>query len=145
MRIQVVDAERTRPLRRAVLRPGWAADAPMHGDDDPAAVHLALVEDGTVVSTCLLLPKPFPRRPGEPDAWQLRGMATQPERRSQGLGARLLAAAVETARSRGGRVLWCEARTSAMPFYERHGFAADGPEYLHAETAIPHHLMAMRI
>ena len=117
----------------------------MHGDDNLDAVHLAAFADGELVAACLILPLPYPRRPNVVNAWQLRGMATEPVHRDRGIGARLLAAAVDTALDRGGRLLWCEARTSALRFYAQHGFAVDGAEYLHPESGIPHHLMFRNI
>jgi predicted GNAT family N-acyltransferase len=142
MRIAVVDAATTRPLRRAVLRPSWPADAVMHGDQFPDAVHFAaLDEDGVVRSACLVLPRPYPRRPDEPGAWQLRGMATDEAFRGRGLGAELLAATVAHVAQLSAHIVWCEARVSAVSFYARHGFTVDGPQFLHAETGIPHHYM----
>lgn len=142
MRIEVTDKLTTRELRRTVLRPSWPAGAEMHGDENPDAVHLAAFDDAnTLVAACLVFPRAFPPRPAHADAWQLRGMATADGRRSTGIGARLLAATVAEVQRRGGRLIWCEARSSAMRFYSKHGFDVDGAEYSHSETGILHHLM----
>jgi predicted GNAT family N-acyltransferase len=142
VRIAISDAAATRGLRRAVLRPTWSPDEPMHSDAETDAVHLAAFDDdGTLVSTCILLPRPYPLRPEEPGAWRLRGMATAPDRQGQGLGAAILAAASEFVAERNGRLLWCDARSSARTFYERHGFAVDGDEFEHAESGLPHYRM----
>jgi predicted GNAT family N-acyltransferase len=142
MQIRIVDGAATQELRRAVLRPNWPVGSPMHGDENPDAIHFAAVEDdGTVIGTCLILPRPYPLRPDEPGAWQLRGMATAPGRRSQGIGAAILDAAISAAKQRAGRLIWCDARTTAVPFYRAHGFAAEGAEFLHAESGIPHYRM----
>ena len=117
----------------------------MHGDDNLDAVHLAAIADGELVAACLILPLPYPRRPEVNNAWQLRGMATLPAHRNRGIGAQLLAAGVATALGRGGQLMWCEARTSALPFYTQHGFAVDGPEYFHSESGIPQHLIFRNI
>jgi GNAT superfamily N-acetyltransferase len=140
--VRVVDGLTTRELRRAVLRPGWPVGSPMHGDDNPDAVHLAAFdEDEQVVGSVLVLPRPYPLRPELPDGWQLRGMATVPELQGRGIGSALVAAAVEQVEQRGGRLIWCDARTSAVSFYQRHGFVAEGGEFLHAESGIPHYRM----
>jgi predicted GNAT family N-acyltransferase len=139
------DAATTRALRRAVLRPTWPEDATMHGDDNPHAIHFAAFNDEKLVAACLILPQPFPGCPEEQNAWQLRGMATAPSHRNNGIGAQLVARAVDAAEARGGRLLWCEARTSAMGFYAKHGFTVVGTEYLHSESGIPHHLMVRPI
>jgi GNAT superfamily N-acetyltransferase len=145
MRIAESDAGTTRALRRAVLRPSWPPDSAMHGDDNADAVHFAAWDGEDVVAACLILPRQHPLREGLPDAWQLRGMATLPAYRNRGIGADLLACAVRAAELRGGSLLWCEARSSALRFYAANGFAVDGPEYLHSETSIPHHVMSRRI
>lgn len=141
MRIAVVDGRATRALRRAVLRPGWPEGSAMHGDDNPAAVHLAGRLDDVVVATCLVLPRAYPLRPGAAGAWQLRGMATDPQYRGRGLGAQLLAGALAELADRQAALLWCEARDSALEFYARNGFTVDGDGFLHGETGIPHHYM----
>jgi predicted GNAT family N-acyltransferase len=113
----------------------------MHGDDNADAVHLAAFDGDRVVGTCLVLPRPYPLRPELDGAWQLRGMATAAELRGQGIGADLLAAAIEEIRRRDGRLVWCDARTSAVGFYRRHEFVAEGEEFLHEESGIPHYRM----
>jgi predicted GNAT family N-acyltransferase len=142
VQVRVVDGAATRELRRAVLRPGWALGSPMHGDDNPDAVHLAVVDDDErVVGACLVLPRDYPLRPTLDGAWQLRGMATAAQVRGQGIGTLLLDAALDEIRRRGGRLVWCDARTSAVGFYRRHGFAAEGEEFEHHESGIPHFRM----
>ncbi|MDT4926125.1 MAG: hypothetical protein QOG01_3838 [Pseudonocardiales bacterium] len=142
MRVAAVDGTRTRELRRAVLRPNWPVGSPMHGDDNPDAIHLAaLDDDGAVVGGCLLLPRPYPLRAEEPHAWQLRGMATAAARQGQGIGGLVLAAAITEIRRRQGQLVWCHARSSAQAFYAQHGFAVEGAEFRHAESGILHHHM----
>jgi GNAT superfamily N-acetyltransferase len=142
VRTAVVAGAATRDLRRAVLRPGWPCGSPMHGDDNPDAVHLAAIDDqGVVIGSCIVLPRPYPVRPDESGAWQLRGMATTPAWQGKGVGGRLLAAALDEVRGRDGRLVWCEARTTARAFYAKHGFTAEGPEFDHAESGLPHYRM----
>jgi predicted GNAT family N-acyltransferase len=142
VRIDVVDGARTRALRRAVLRPHWPLGSPMHGDDNPDAIHLAALDPaGAVVGACLVLPRPYPLRPEQPQAWRLRGMAIAAARQGQGVGGLVLAAAITEIRRRDGRVAWCDARSSALAFYAQHGFLLEGEEFRHAESGIPHYRM----
>ena len=114
----------------------------MHGDDDPAAVHIAaLDDDGAVVGACLLLDRPYRNRPEQAGTWQLRGMATAEGRRGQGVGTAVLAGALDELAARAASLVWCEARVSAIDFYASHGFVVDSEVYLHSETQIPHRLM----
>lgn len=144
--VRVVDGAATRELRRAVLRPTWPVGSAMHGDDDPDAVHLAALDDNDrVIGSCVLLPRAYALRPEQDASWQLRGMATEAARRSQGVGAAVVARALTEIARRRGRLVWCEARVSAVEFYRRHGFDVDGPEFEHAETGIPHFPMSRAV
>jgi ribosomal protein S18 acetylase RimI-like enzyme len=65
----------------------------------------------------------------DPQAWRLRGMATLPESRRQGIGGMLVSACIEHVENSGGSSIWCNARTPAVKFYERHGFRCFGSEF----------------
>jgi N-acetylglutamate synthase-like GNAT family acetyltransferase len=108
-------------LRHAELRPGLPrASAAFDGDDDPTTIHVGAFDgDRTVVGCASLMRRPLD---GE-DAWQLRGMAVRADRVREGIGARVLATTVADARDTGGpRLLWCNARIAAVPFYEQQGW-----------------------
>jgi GNAT superfamily N-acetyltransferase len=141
MELRIVDATTTKELRRAVLRPYWPIGSPMHGDENPDAVHFGALDDGRLVGCCLILPRPYPLRPDAAGAWQLRGMATAPERQGTGVGTAVIDYAIDYARRRDGRLMWCDARTTAVRFYRAHGFATEGEEFLHEESGIPHYRM----
>jgi GNAT superfamily N-acetyltransferase len=50
-------------------------------------------------------------------------MATRADHVREGIGTRVLAAALAEARSVGGpRLFWCNARIGAVPFYETQGW-----------------------
>lgn len=119
--IRPVPAAEIRPLRLEVLRPGRPPeDAVYPGDDDETSLHVGAFAGETIVGIASLYRE---ERPGGPSpAWRLRGMATAPAWRGRGLGRALLDAAVEHVRGAGGGELWCNARTPAAGFYERHGF-----------------------
>jgi GNAT superfamily N-acetyltransferase len=138
MRVEIVDEAQTRALRRAVLRPNLAPDAPLPGDELPAAVHVAAIDDGTVVGTCFVYPEPCPWLPDRSPAWRLRQMATADGRRGSGVGGAVFEAAVEYVRGRGATLLWCDAREPAVPFYRRHGMVPHGGVFTDEEHPTPH-------
>jgi GNAT superfamily N-acetyltransferase len=70
-------------------------------------------------------------------------MATAERWRSRGIGARVLAAAVDHVLAGGGRLLWCNARLPAVPFYERAGFVRVGEEW--DEPFIGPHVAMQRV
>ena len=141
MNIWITSGQVTQELRRAVLRPNWPIGSPMHGDENPDAVHFAATEDGQLIGCCLILPRPYPLRPDEAGAWQLRGMATAPDKQGTGVGTAVIDYVIDYARRHSGRLLWCDARTTAVRFYRAHGFATEGAEFLHEESGIPHYRM----
>ena len=69
--------------------------------------------------------------PGEddPNAWQLRGMATLESVRGRGYGKMILDACIEHVSRKRGSVLWCNARKGAVGFYEASGFKIVGEEF----------------
>lgn len=127
--VREVAAEVVRPLRHRVLRPHQSlADCAYPGDERPDSFHLAALVDAEVVGIASVYRQAEDGAFGG-SAWRLRGMATAPEFRGRGLGARLLGDCLERVRGAGGDELWCNARTTAAGFYERLGFERRGEEF----------------
>lgn len=136
--VRVPPAE-TYGLRGRVLRPGAPAervrlDADGHPD---TAAFAALDAAGTIVGTGIVYPEPCRWAPDRPRAWRLRGMATAEDRRSAGVGGRVLDAILSHVAAQGGAFVWCNARVPARRFYERAGFVAHGDEWIDPEIG-PH-------
>ncbi len=94
-------------------------------DLEPATRHLWVADDtGRPVSCLRLL--------ADPDATRIGRVATRPERRGEGLAARLVDHALAT--SPGPHVL--DAQVPLREWYERWGFVASGPPFV--EDGIPH-------
>ena len=144
VRIEIVDGEVTRPLRRLVLRPEQTIDQPIPGDGLDDAVHVAVIaDDGNVLGACFLLPETCEWRPEDQPAWRLRGMASEPTLRSRGIGRMLVSGSTDYVASQGGVLLWCHARVSAEPFYLRTGWQPYGDTFL--EHNLPHRNMWLAI
>ncbi|MEU3961179.1 GNAT family N-acetyltransferase [Streptomyces buecherae] len=129
-------------LRWSILRPGQPrASAVFPEDDAPGVFHLAAYSgaDATAgpLACATFFPDPLP--PAAADlagprgragsAYRFRGMASAPAARGQGYGVAVLRAGLAEAAARGAHWTWCNGRTSARGFYERHGFAAVGEEF----------------
>lgn len=147
MRVEVVEPDRARTLRRAVLRPFDPPDAALPGDGIAEAVHFAAVaDDGDVVSTCFVYPDewPFPallpKQVVVAPGWHLRQMATDPAYRGRGAGSAVLRAVIAYVTEQDSAV-WCHARVPAIAFYERHGFRAVGDIHPSGDPPIPHRYM----
>ena len=138
-----IRAEEAHPLRRAVLRGGDpASDLHYPQDDDPASFHLGVDVDDELVGVASFTPAETPYRAGE-RAWQLRGMAIEPARQGQGLGAALIAEAVDRIRRDSASVLWCNARDTAIGFYEGLGFIVHGEGFVTPDSGLRHHVMIL--
>jgi predicted GNAT family N-acyltransferase len=120
--VDEVPAAVTYDLRRAVLRPG-GGDVVWAGDVDPATFHLATrAPDGRIVGVVRFSPAPCPWRSDVISPWQLRGMATDPAVRGSGAGRALVVAGLAAVAARGGDLVWCDARETAVGFYGLMGF-----------------------
>ena len=120
--VEVVAAGVTHALRLAVLRPGRSlTEVALPMDDHEEALHVVARDDReTVVATGSIHPED--RSDGAAPGYRVRGMATEPGHRGQGLGKRILDRLVEHARHQGAVEVWCNARTGALSLYERAGF-----------------------
>ena len=58
--------------------------------------------------------------------FQFRKLAVKPDQQHQGIGTALLDAVAGQAMQDGGMRLWCNARTTAIPFYLKKNFAQNG-------------------
>ncbi len=119
------------------------ADVRFDGDDAPDTLHVGAFLDERVVAVASIIRRPPPGADIE-SAWQVRGMATEPERRGRGLGGRLLETLVEHARANGGSLVWCNARVGAARLYERRGFEREGDAFV-VEGLGPHVRMRLRL
>ncbi len=139
--IRPIEAPEARPLRHAILRPNQPFEATLYPlDDQPESGHFgAFIADRLVGIASIY----HEAQPGEVDAgaWRLRGMATYPAERGQGIGSALLHACLDHIRAEGGTSCWFNARTTAAGFYSRFGFEIQGAEF-DIEGIGPHVVMA---
>ncbi|MFA5914416.1 MAG: GNAT family N-acetyltransferase [Burkholderiales bacterium] len=108
-----------------VLEQGVPPELEMDELDAHCDHALAYAADGAAVGTGRLLPDGHVGR-----------MAVLKEYRGKGVGALLLQALVEQARSRGHAFVRLNAQIQASGFYRRYGFDVAGPGFM--EAGIPH-------
>jgi GNAT superfamily N-acetyltransferase len=127
-------------LRHAELRPGLPlASARFDGDADPTTRHFGAFLRATGEIVCCVSCMRSPRD-GE-DAWQVRGMATRGDVVRRGVGHALLEHALSALRAEDGpRLLWCNARTTALGFWEREGWTV-ASEIFDIPGVGPHRVM----
>ncbi|WP_190017688.1 GNAT family N-acetyltransferase [Streptomyces lucensis] len=109
---------------------------------DADAVHvLAVREDGVPLGTGRLLTgeAAAARTGGDPAVGSLGRLAVARRARGLGVGAALVRAIEDAARSRGLTAVDLHAQTHALGFYERLGYEVYGPEF--PDAGIPHRSM----
>jgi predicted GNAT family N-acyltransferase len=128
-------------LRHTVLRAGLPRETAIFaGDDDPQARHFVATINERIVGCVTLLLNAWENEP----AWQLRGMAVEPEIQRGGIGRRLLQACEESVLASPTHLLWCNAREPASGFYAKHGWRRVS-EVFEFPTAGPHVKMLKRL
>ena len=165
--VEMVPAWTTWPLRQEVLRPRRPVrDCVYPGEDDRRSAHVAALQrsggpgaggpgmgpprarsgavptgaEFVVLGVGVVLAEASPWEPDGDDGWRVRGMATRPDVRGQGLGSRVLARLIDHVVDHGGGLLWCNARTPALALYQRAGFAPRGDIFELPEIG-PHQVM----
>ncbi|KAL7622112.1 hypothetical protein AAE478_007614 [Parahypoxylon ruwenzoriense] len=74
---------------------------------------------------------------------RFRKFATAPEWQGRGVGSALLAHAIESAARAGATNIWCDARQSALPFYQRFGMSGQGEVFF--KDDVPYLRMSKRL
>lgn len=150
---RLVDLDETFELRKAVLRP-WltpeTARATYAGEGEH--FHVGALKDGHLVSTAGFAEEAHPDYLDAfgPVQWRLRGMASDPDVQGRGLGGKVLEFGIEelarrlAARGAESAVVWCNGRTGAQVFYERHGFSPIGALFETPGTG-PHFVFWRRV
>ena len=120
-------------VRREVFIVEQGVPEALEWDEHDASSLHALAEDarGEVLGTARLLPDGHIGRMAVRRCW-----------RGRGVGAALLGALVARARARGDTRIALSAQVSAIGFYERFGFVAEGPVF--DDAGIPHRRMVLR-
>ena len=119
MEIHFAFLEEILPLRESVIIAGTGrVSAFFPGDTDSTTRHVGVFAEGRCIGCATFLRSEWE---GEP-AWQLRGMATDPQWRGRGTGRSLLEFAQRELESESGiGFFWCNARESALGFYRKLG------------------------
>jgi len=144
--IRSARAEELLPLRSAVLRNGAPPKDCVFDEDSLLGSIFLVAEDSAtqeVVGIVSLHPVPFPKDPIDSDL-RLRGMAVRTGERGANVGRRLVEDCITRGTTGGYTRIWCYARKVAIPFYEKCGFVAFGPEFEDPKHG-PHVAMIYRL
>jgi predicted GNAT family N-acyltransferase len=115
-----------KPIRQAVfIEEQHVPEAEEWGHGDEKALHLIASLNGNPVATARLMPDGTVGR-----------MAVLKSYRNQGTGSAIMAKLIETAKQNKFEVLKLNAQRTAERFYAKHGFIAQGDEFM--DAGIPH-------
>ncbi|RYP89335.1 hypothetical protein DL769_000090 [Monosporascus sp. CRB-8-3] len=129
--IRAISASETYALRHAVLWPHKPMSY-VQLPDDAAGQHFgAFVPSDGASEELVSIISLFIDGNGES---RFRKFATATSWQGKGIGSALLAYTIEAAAKTGARSIWCDARQSALPFYERFGMNSEGEVFLKGEV-----------
>ena len=123
-------------LREQVLRaPLGLTFTKEEMDAEAGHIHCVGLEEGVVVACAVLVPKPAQVR--------MQRVAVLERLRNRGIGSQMMPFCEAEILRRGFDHVYVHARNTAVVFYERHGYVADGDYF--EEHTIPHLLMRKRL
>jgi predicted N-acetyltransferase YhbS len=141
VRIELSEVDSIIDVRWRVLRSPRPRETAQYAEDEwPDTFHLAAIAGGDVVGCATFFPEDLDDEP----AWRFRGMAVDEHHRDQGVGGQLLQRGVAEVKDRGGSLVWCNGRTAASRFYERHSFERRGEEFVIVPSG-PHFIFARHL
>lgn len=132
--------DQTFPLRRRILRDNDPnAKVEFEGGWHPKACHMGAFDaTGTLIGIGSVMPQPMAARPNK-RGWRLRNMAVDAAWRRNGVGRAILLKCIEHVQQQDGELLWFNARSTALPFYDALDFQIEGAEFMSDNH--PHYLM----
>ena len=113
------------------------------GDDDDQTFHLGAFIDGKLVSVASFYFEKNPKL-DEPYQYRLRGTATLEEHQRKGLSQELLKVAFPAIKQNLCTLVWCNARETAVGFYQKTGFEKVG-DVFEIPGIGPHFLMFKKL
>ena len=141
--IKFIPTELTLPLRSKILRNGLPLEECRFPTDDlEETFHLAIYADDELISIATFFPNHYKDK--KELGYQLRGMATDTPFSGKGHGKQLIEFAVEYIKKTNAQYIWCNARTSAIQFYQKLGFNIVSEEF-EVEGIGPHYQMILNL
>lgn len=134
MNIQTIQWEDALPIRHRVL---WPSKPPLFckvGCDE-TATHYGAHIDGELVSVASIYI--------ERKTARLRKFATLPHFQNKGIGSQVIAHIMKELKVMGINYFWCDARNSAVGFYQQFGMKTLGGTF--NKSGIPYYKMAVTL
>jgi predicted GNAT family N-acyltransferase len=141
--VKFIPYELTLELRSKVLRNNLPLkDCVFPTDQVEGAFHLAYYEGDEIATIASFFPKHY--KDSKEDGYQLRGMASAPIFAGKGYGSELIRFAINYMKEINAEYIWCNARTTAVKFYEKLGFQFVSEEFEISGVG-PHYEMILKL
>lgn len=134
LRIRRIPWQQTIALRHSMLWPDKPPEF-CHVEGDEDAWHFGAFLREELVSVASVYPEGHDVR--------LRKFATASGFQRHGVGTRMLAQILAELKNQGFRRFWCDARESALGFYERFGMRPEGERFHKGD--VPYYRMSVRL
>lgn len=134
MKICQIDWQQTIPLRHKVLWPSKPSEF-CYLEGDESGIHFGAFKDGMLVCVASVYI--------DDKSARLRKYATDPLYQGRGIGSAVLKEVIAYLESDQVSYFWCDARESAMSFYQRFGMQAEGERFYKSDVA--YYKMAMSL
>ncbi|PTO74629.1 GNAT family N-acetyltransferase [Vibrio splendidus] len=120
MEIKQLSAIEVLPVRHQVLWPDKPMSFCMVPNDEHATHYGAFIGEQLVCVASIYI---------QGHETRLRKFATLPEFQGQGIGSNVIDHAISNLKDSNIQYFWCDARTTALGFYQKFGMAVEGPEF----------------
>ena len=139
--VGILTTEKIMKLRHEVLWPHLDSvdKCTIDPDNLESTFHIGAENESEVVGTSTFIID-INSEFEESNQYRLRAMATSEKVRGCGVGEKIIEAGIAELKSRGVKLLWCDARIIATGFYEKMGFSVKGDIY-EVPNIGPHKLM----
>lgn len=135
--VRCISLEETLDLRNRILRKNAGIDhARFKEDAAPGVFHVGYEKNENIVCIATFIPANHPNYQG--NGYQLRGMATDVNQSGRGFGSAVIHFAFEKLQNQNIQYVWCNARKTALLFYEKLGFSIISGEFI-VEGIGPHY------
>lgn len=134
MEIRAIDLEQVLPIRHQVLWPKEPIEYCLV-DGDESAQHFGAFSNNQLVCVASIYLDGTQAR--------LRKFATLPDYQAQGFGSAMIQYIVQFLAQHQISKFWCDARESALPFYQRFGMQEEGKRFY--KNGVPYFKTSLKI
>ena len=142
--IKEITVQETYHLRHQILRPHQSInDCKYDGDTDKLTRHFGMYLENELIGIVSIYKSPLNHIEDE-ECWQIRAMAVTTSVRKKGYAKKLLKEIEDYAIQNGANYIWCNARISALGFYEKNNYKIYGKEF-YVQNIGQHYIMIKKI